>query len=72
MISGAVLGIAGLCRVGWVAEVLSEPIVAGFINGLVVLVILGQIPVLLGVHGGKGGVVEQCTSLGGSVGVLVY
>ncbi|HET9656383.1 MAG TPA: SulP family inorganic anion transporter, partial [Kineosporiaceae bacterium] len=66
--AGVVLVIAGLCRVGWVAEFLSEPIVAGFITGLVVLVMLGQAPVLLGVHSGQGGVIEQFFSITAAVG----
>jgi SulP family sulfate permease len=66
--AGAVLVVTGLCRVGWVAEFLSEPIVAGFITGLVVLVVLGQAPVLLGVHSGKGGVIEQFLGIAHAVG----
>jgi SulP family sulfate permease len=68
VLAGVVLVIAGLCRVGWVAEFLSEPIVAGFITGLVVLVILGQAPVLLGVHSGNGGVIEQFIGITAAVG----
>ena len=35
-------------RIGWVAEFLSKPIVTGFVLGLTVLVILGELPNLLG------------------------
>lgn len=66
--AGVLLVVAGACRVGWVAEFLSEPIVAGFITGLVVLVVLGQAPVLLGVHSGNGGVVEQFLGIVRAVG----
>ena len=66
--AGIVLVIAGLFRVGWVAEFLSEPIVAGFITGLSVLVVLGQAPVLLGVRSGHGGVVEQFLGIAQAVG----
>jgi high affinity sulfate transporter 1 len=68
MMAGVGLVAAGLFRVGWVAEFLSEPIVAGFITGLVVLVVLGQAPVLLGVHSGKGGVIEQAWGITHAVG----
>jgi SulP family sulfate permease len=66
--AGVILVIAGLFRVGWVAEFLSEPIAAGFITGLVVLVVLGQAPVLLGVSSGRGGVVEQFLGIAQAVG----
>ena len=40
---------ATLLGVGWMAEFLSKPIVTGFVLGLTVLVILGEVPHLLGV-----------------------
>jgi sulfate permease, SulP family len=66
--AGVVLVLAGLLRIGWVAEFLSEPIVAGFISGLSILVILGQGPVLVGVQGARGGVVEQAFVLTQAIG----
>ena len=47
--SGLVLLTAGFLGIGWVAEFLSKPIVTGFVLGLTVLVILGEVPHLLGV-----------------------
>jgi high affinity sulfate transporter 1 len=46
--AGLVLIAAGLLRVGWVAEFMSEPIVTGFVSGLTVLVIWGLLPQLVG------------------------
>ena len=40
---------AGFLRIGWVAEFLSKPIVTGFVLGLTILVILNEVPHLLGV-----------------------
>ena len=42
--AGAVLVLAGLLRVGWVAEFLSKPIVTGFLFGLTILVIIVSHP----------------------------
>jgi len=47
--AGAVLVLAGFLRVGWVAEFLSKPIVTGFVFGLTILVIIGELPNLLGI-----------------------
>jgi len=65
--SGLVLVAAGLLGVGWVAEFLSKPIVTGFVLGLTVLVILNEVPHLLGVPTPKGQVVERVGSLGESL-----
>ena len=47
--AGIVLIVAAQLRIGWVAEFLSKPIVTGFVMGLTVLVILGELPRLLGI-----------------------
>lgn len=46
--AGLVLIIAGVLRLGWIAEFMSRPIVTGFVFGLVLLIVLGEIPNLLG------------------------
>jgi SulP family sulfate permease len=65
--SGLVLILAGFLRIGWIAEFLSKPIVTGFVLGLVILVILGEVPHLLGVPSPKGQVVERIGALGGNL-----
>ena len=65
--SGLVLLAAGLVGIGWVAEFLSKPIVTGFVLGLVILIILGEIPHLLGVPTPPGQVVERVGALGESL-----
>ncbi|HSK54372.1 MAG TPA: sulfate permease [Jiangellales bacterium] len=66
--AGIVLVVAGAMRIGWVAEFLSKPIVTGFVLGLTILVVLAEIPHLLGVPVPAGQVVERVTALGGSAG----
>ncbi len=46
--AGVVLVAVGVLRFGWVAQFLSEPIVTGFVAGLVVLIVVGEIPALAG------------------------
>ena len=50
IMSGGVLLVAGLLRTGWIAEFLSKPIVSGFVFGLSVVIIVGELPTLLGVE----------------------
>ena len=65
--AGLVLVTAGFLGIGWVAEFLSKPIVTGFVLGLTILVILGELPHLLGVATPEGQVVERVGALGWSL-----
>lgn len=47
--TGIVLAAIGLLRVAWLAEFLSKPIVTGFVFGLTVTIIIGELPTLLGI-----------------------
>ena len=47
--AGIVLLTVGLLRLGWVAEFLSKPIVTGFVFGLTLTIIVGEVPTLLGI-----------------------
>jgi SulP family sulfate permease len=61
--AGVVLVLAGFLRVGWVAEFLSKPIVTGFVFGLTILVIIGELPNLLGIHVTPGDVLHRISVL---------
>ncbi|MEZ5114800.1 MAG: SulP family inorganic anion transporter [Candidatus Nanopelagicales bacterium] len=61
--TGLVLLVAGLLRLGWAAEFLSRPIITGFVFGLVILIILGELPSLLGLPAESGGVLDRIGSL---------
>ena len=54
IMSGVVLIVAGLLKVGWIAEFLSKPIISGFVFGLSVVIIIGEIPTLLGMPATSG------------------
>ena len=58
---GAGLGLlaAGLLRLGWAAEFLSRSIVTGFVFGLVLVIIIGEIPKLFGLPPVSGDSIEQ-------------
>jgi sulfate permease, SulP family len=65
--SGLVLVAAGFVRIGWLAEFLSKPIVTGFVLGLTILVILNEVPHLVGVPTPAGQVTERVGALGSSL-----
>jgi SulP family sulfate permease len=44
----------GVMRMGWVASFISAPVMRGFIEGLVYVTIIGQVPHLLGISGASG------------------
>ncbi len=48
LLTGVVLVVAGALRLGFVAEFLARPVIVGFISGIGVLIIVGQLPKLLG------------------------
>ena len=61
--AGIILLVAARLRIGWVAEFLSKPIVTGFVMGLTLLVILGELPSLLGIQIGPRDVVGRIGAL---------
>jgi high affinity sulfate transporter 1 len=44
----------GALRMGWIAAFIPTPVMRGFIEGLVCVTIIGQVPHLLGIDGGSG------------------
>ncbi len=63
IVAGLVLIAVGTVRVGWVAQFLSEPIVTGFVTGLVVLVVVGEIPGLLGLTAPGGALLDRVLAI---------
>ena len=48
IISGLLLLAAGALRIGWIAEFLSKPIISGFVFGLSIVIVLGEVATILG------------------------
>ena len=55
LLVGAILVLAGLLRLGFVASFISEPVLIGFKAGIGVVIVLDQIPKILGIHIPKSG-----------------
>ncbi len=54
IVAGVVLIATGLLRISWLAEFLSKPIVTGFVFGLTLTIVIGELPTLLGIPKPKG------------------
>jgi high affinity sulfate transporter 1 len=50
LLVGAFLVVAGLLRLGFLANFISDPILTGFKAGVGLVIIVGQVPKLMGVH----------------------
>jgi len=59
LLVGAVLIAVGLFRLGWIAEFLSTPVIAGVLAGIAVEIIVRQIPVILGIPAGTGSTIDR-------------
>jgi SulP family sulfate permease len=59
IVTGVLGVVAGLCRMGFLASFISEPVLRGFIVGLALTIIAGQLPALFGVPKESGGFFEQ-------------
>lgn len=54
LLVGGMLVLAGLLRLGFVANFISDPVLTGFKAGVAVVVVLDQLPHLIGIHVVKG------------------
>ena len=57
--TGLIALVAGLLRLGFLASFISEPVLKGFIIGLALTIVAGQLPDLFGVEGRGGNFFEQ-------------
>src|SRR4029434_1639477 len=52
---GLILALASAARLGFVANFISDPVLAGFKSGIGVVIVADQVPKLLGIHITKSG-----------------
>ena len=60
---GVALGLAAVLRLGFVADFISAPVLTGFKAGIGLVIVLDQIPKLLGLHIAKRGFFQDALSL---------
>jgi sulfate permease, SulP family len=59
LLVGGLFLLAGICRLGFIAQFLSRPVIEGFVFGLAIFVIVKQLPKLFGIAGGSGDTIRQ-------------
>lgn len=59
LVTGAVIALAGVLRLGFVTELLSRPARVGYLTGIALTIIVGQIPKMLGFSVGGEDIAEQ-------------
>jgi high affinity sulfate transporter 1 len=64
MLVGALLVVGGAIRAGFVANFISEPVLTGFKTGIGLVIVVDQIPKLLGIHITKTGFFRDLLSIG--------
>jgi len=56
---GGLFLLAGVCRLGFIAQFLSRPVIDGFVFGLAIFVTVKQLPKLFGIESGSGDTIRQ-------------
>lgn len=59
LMTGGVMVVAGLTGLGFVADLLSKPTMIGYMNGLALTILVGQLPKLLGFSVDGDGLIEE-------------
>ena len=65
---GGLFVVAGLLRLGFVAQFLSRPVMEGFVFGLAIFVTVSQLPKLFGIKKGSGDTIAQFVHVLGHLG----
>jgi MFS superfamily sulfate permease-like transporter len=60
---GVLLTIGGYFRLGWIADLLSIPVITGFLAGIAGHIVVSQAPTLLGVAESSGSTIEKAAAL---------
>ena len=67
LVSGTVLILAGIARLGFVTELLSKPIRYGYMNGIALTVLISQLPKLFGFSIEDSGPLRDLWAIGGAI-----
>jgi len=65
---GVLVAAVGVLRLGFIAEFLSSPIITGFLAGVAVIIVVHQLPDVLGLPAVSGSTVHRVTTLVGHLG----
>ena len=62
LLMGGLCIVAGLARLGVIAELLSKPVRIGYLNGIALVILVGQLPKLFGFSGDAAGLFDEATA----------
>lgn len=60
---GGMLVLASVLRFGFIANFISEPVLTGFKTGVGIVIVVDQLPKVLGIHFDKGGFLQNCVAI---------
>ncbi len=60
---GIILMAVGILQAGWVADLLSLPVITGFLAGISIHIIVGQLPIVMGIDAPKGHMLYQIVQI---------
>ncbi|WP_206055541.1 SulP family inorganic anion transporter [Nocardioides sp. GY 10127] len=63
LVTGVLGVLAGLCRLGFLSAFVSAPVLRGFVVGLALTILVGQLPALIGVEKADGGFLARSWGL---------
>ena len=63
LLVGAVLVLAAVLRLGFIANFISDPVLTGFKAGIGVVIVVNQLPKLLGIHIAKGSFLQNVSAI---------
>jgi sulfate permease, SulP family len=65
LLVGILLLLARILRAGWIADLLSTPVITGFLAGISIHIFVGQLPAMMGIDAIHGNLVEQFSDVVG-------
>ena len=69
LMTGVLYLVAGAARLGFIATFLSQPILTGYLNGIALIIVVGQLPKLLGYPGAAKEFVPQLQEVVETIGL---
>src|ERR1700676_4629299 len=70
LLVGVILIAGGTIRMGWIADLLSKPVITGFLAGISIHIILSQAPTVLGIPNISGNVCQRVAGLAAHIGAI--
>lgn len=68
VMTGLIVALVGILRLGWIADFLSVPIITGFLAGVAVIIVVHQLPDLLGLPSVSGSTIHRISTVAGELG----